>query len=249
MENQKDTKLSRLCEFITDAADDAPGSYLPWGNDSVGGGDSLAREIAEQLEYEFSGDKDAFDNDEIEEYLREMDAPDLDTWAPYYRQRSQIVAQLGGSEQTECEDWLEDIYGAKELFNGCDTFTDCEARIAAAALELAFCEVREWVIDSVLSDFEDAENERIDAILIDYPQITLGNNIYPFTMVRGVQIGTDEMNAHIQQLEESGDTEASAIDDSFGYFVPRWVMARGDEVTWQYIKSEIDEDFAAGSAE
>ena len=121
--------------------------------------DCLLDEIIEALEedtddYAEMGSKA---KEALKSKLYDMSAPDLDSWAPYYSQRSEIVRKLSTSEEGKCEEWLEDIYGEGHIFDGCKCFTDCEARIAAAALELAFYEVREEVLNEIDDYFEALE--------------------------------------------------------------------------------------------
>ena len=156
------TNIQRLCALIDSKREDAPAAYLPWNSENVSNGSAIVTEISENLEYEFKGDSSDFDLDEVSDCIQGMDAPDLDSWAPYYSQRSEIVRGLGGTEKNDCEEYLEGIWGQKP-FDGCETLEDVEARLAWAALNLAFCEVREWVIDEVLPEFFELESEVTEA--------------------------------------------------------------------------------------
>jgi hypothetical protein len=149
------TRIARLCKFIDNKRQEAPPAYLPWNSENVSNGAAIVTEISEHLEYKHQNTPEDFEADEIADEIQGMDSLDLDSWAPYCSQRSEIVRGLGGTEKNDCEDYLEGIYG--KPFEGCDTLEDVEARLAWAALELAFCEVREWVLDEVLPEFFELE--------------------------------------------------------------------------------------------
>jgi hypothetical protein len=108
-------------------------------------------DIFETMEYELPDD---FDQADAEQSLENCECPDLDVWAPYYNQRSEMVKTLSNSEMGECEDYLEGLYG-KSIFDGCESFTDCEARIAWASLEIKFNEAKNDIREAIESFFED----------------------------------------------------------------------------------------------
>lgn len=105
--------------------------------------------ILEELEYNL---EDGCDQHDAECRLEDCDCPDLDSWAPYYSQRSEIIKNLGTSQMNDCEDWLEEMYG--NPFDGCKSFTDCEARMAMAAIELGFNEAKADILREVETFFE-----------------------------------------------------------------------------------------------
>lgn len=140
------------------------GYYLPFYTSEHDGprvknADCLLDEIIERLEEDTDdfAEMDSEVHEAIKAKLYDMSAPDLDSWAPYYRQRTEIVRALSTKEEGACEDRLEDIYGSGHIFDGCDSFTDCEARMAWAALELGFNDVREEVLNELDSFFESLE--------------------------------------------------------------------------------------------
>jgi hypothetical protein len=60
---------------------------------------------------------------------------------------------------------------------------------------------------------------------------------FPFTEVNGYRIGTDELNA----ILEDPLTLGNDIDDQFSYYVPFTVMMEGDRAVYDHIKAEIDD--------
>lgn len=108
-------------------------------------------DIFETMEYELP---DNFDQADADQALENCDCPDLDYWAPYYSQRSEMVKALSNSQMNDCEDHLEGMYG-DSIFDGCKSFTDCEARIAWSALELGFNEAKNDIREAIESFFED----------------------------------------------------------------------------------------------
>jgi hypothetical protein len=141
------TTKTALIAHLTEATKETRVSYLYGDSKDVFG------EIIEHLEYELSDD---CDQPEAESALDDHDAPSLDTWAPYYRQRSAMVQALSNSEMNDCEDQLEEMYG-KSIFDGCESFTDCEARIADAALGLGFNEAKSEIREAIEAFFESRE--------------------------------------------------------------------------------------------
>jgi hypothetical protein len=137
--------------------------FLPYYADDqerkVKNADCLLDEIIKDLEEDTDdyAEMDSEAKEAIKAKLYDMSAPDLDSWAPYYSQRSEIVRKLSSSEEGKCEEWLEDIYGKGHIFDGCECFTDCEARMSTAALELAFNEVRDEVLNEIDDYFEALE--------------------------------------------------------------------------------------------
>lgn len=138
-----------LIDHVTEATKEFNIAYLRGNSRDIYG------EILEDLEYNLY---DNCDQTDAESQLDSCDCPDLDSWAPYYYQRTEIVKALDSSSTNECEDWLEGIYGKGELFNGCESFTDVEARMACAALELGFAEAKEDIKREIETFYESRED-------------------------------------------------------------------------------------------
>ena len=118
-----------------------------------GNSKDIYSEILETLDYQLD---DECDQSGAESTLDGCDCLDLDSWAPSYAQRSEIVNALNNSEKKECQEWLDGIYG-KSIFDGCESFTDVEARMAYAALELGFSEAKEDIKREIETFFEGEE--------------------------------------------------------------------------------------------
>jgi len=144
--NNSTTTKSRLIAHLKESTSEKHVSYL------IGSSRDIYSQIIEELEYELS---DGCDQADAVSALDDMNCPDLDSWAPYYAQRTEMVRKLNNSEVNSCEDWLEGIY--EKPFDGCESFTDCEARIAWAALELGFEEARNDIREEVESFYEEEE--------------------------------------------------------------------------------------------
>jgi hypothetical protein len=194
----------------------------------VRSGQSLLDHILENLTEDLSG---VFSESDALSVLDEMDAPDIDSWYPYYRQRSLVVQNLTSAEEGECEEYLASVYGgnANQIFDGCESFTDCEARMCWAALEIAWQEMLGKVREEVEGYFSG---------LSELPTVEIDGEEYPYLEVGPYQVGTDNLNDVLNDPLTLGND----IDDRFAYFVPESTLLLGEDEVRGYILEHIDAD-------
>jgi hypothetical protein len=198
--------------------------------DRVRSGSSLINHILENLDEDLSGMFSELDSLNV---LDDMTGPDIDSWYPYYRQRSLVINALSSHDEGLCEEFLKDIYGKGEIFTGCEDFHDCEARMCYAALEIAWQEMLSKVREEVEGYFSG---------LSELPTVEIDGEEYPYLEVGPYQVGTDDLNDVITAAHD--DTviidEVNAIDDRFAYFVPESTILLGEDEVRGYILEHID---------
>jgi len=203
--------------------------------DRVRSGSSLIDHILENLTENLSG---MFSESDALSVLDDMTGPDIDSWYPYYRQRSLVVQSLSSHDEGLCEEYLEDLYGKGEIFNGCEDFHDCEARMCWAALEIAWQEMLGKVREEIEGYFSG---------LSELPTVEIDGEEYPYLEVGPYQVGTDDLNDVITAAHEDLGSidyagEVNAIDDRFAYFVPESTLLLGEDEVRGYILENIDAD-------